>query len=210
MYAIVEIAGLQYKVEKDQQLYVNRLKEDEGSKVIFDRVLLTDNGNIEVGAPVIDGISVEAKIIEHLKGDKVIVFKKKRRKGYRKKRGHRQHLSKIEIVSIGGDKSTSKKEESATPKKADSKPAKKDDLTLIEGIGPKSAEALIAGGIDSFEKLSELSEEEIKKILAEASSSLARLDPQTWQKQAKMAAEGKFDELKAWQDELDGGTPSED
>src|SRR5690625_880489 len=121
MYAIVEIAGLQYKVEKDQQLYVNRLKEDEGSKVIFDRVLLTDNGNIEVGAPVIDGISVEAKIIEHLKGDKVIVFKKKRRKGYRKKRGHRQHLSKIEIVSIGNDapdkKQTEKKKATSSAKK---------------------------------------------------------------------------------------------
>lgn len=209
MYAIVEIAGLQYKVEQDQQLYVNRLKGDEGSNITFDRVLLTDNGNIEVGAPVIDGISVEAKIVEHLKGDKVIVFKKKRRKGYRKKGGHRQHLTKIEIVSIGGEKSSKKKKTTAS-KKADSKPSKKDDLTLIEGIGPKSAEALIAGGVDSFEKLSKTSEEEIKKILSEASSSLAHLDPQTWQKQAKMAHEGKFDELKVWQDELDGGIPSED
>lgn len=209
MYAIVEIAGLQYKVEKDQQLYVNRLKGDEGSKINFDRVLLTDNGNIEVGAPVINGVSVEAKILEHLKGDKVIVFKKKRRQGYRKKKGHRQHLTKIEIVSIAGGKSSGKKE-ATTTKKAKSKSGKKDDLTLIEGVGPKSAEALIAGGIDSFEKLSKSSEEDVKNILSEASSSLAHLDPQTWMKQAEMAHEGKFDELKAWQDELDGGTPSAD
>jgi|SRR5690625_2719846 len=204
MYAIVEIAGLQYKVEQDQQLYVNRLKHEEGAEVTFDRVLLTDNGSVQVGAPVINGVTVVAKVLEHLKGDKVIVFKKKRRKGYRKKKGHRQHLTKIEIVSIGGQKATPKKETKA--KKA----GKKEDLTLIEGIGPKSAEALTNAGIDSFEKLSKASEEEINKILSEASSSLAHLDPQTWAKQAKMAHEGKFDELKAWQDELDGGIPSKD
>lgn len=209
MYAIVEIAGLQYKVEKDQQLYVNRLKGDEGSSLTFDRVLLTDNGTVQVGAPVINGVSVEAKIIEHLKGDKVIVFKKKRRKGYRKKNGHRQYLTKIEITSIGGGTGSSSKTQSK--KKSTTKSSnKKDDLTLVEGIGPKSAEALVAAGVDSFEKLSKSSEEEIKKILTEASSTLAHLDPQTWAKQAKMAHEGKFDELKAWQDELDGGVPSED
>lgn len=104
MYAIVEIAGLQYKVEQDQQLYVNRLQGDAGSEVSFDRVLLTDNGTVQVGAPVIDGVSVVAKIVEHVKGDKVIVFKKKRRKGYKKKNGHRQQFTKIEILSIGGAK----------------------------------------------------------------------------------------------------------
>ncbi|CAM3222586.1 50S ribosomal protein L21 [Empedobacter falsenii] len=101
MYAIVEIAGLQYKVEKDQQLFVNRLAGEAGEEVKFDRVLLTDNGAITVGAPVIDGVTVVAKIVEHVKGDKVIVFKKKRRKGYQKSNGHRQQFTKIEIASIG-------------------------------------------------------------------------------------------------------------
>ncbi|MFV0198123.1 50S ribosomal protein L21 [Empedobacter falsenii] len=101
MYAIVEIAGLQYKVEKDQQLFVNRLGGEAGEEVKFDRVLLTDNGAITVGAPVIDGVTVVAKIVEHVKGDKVIVFKKKRRKGYQKSNGHRQQFTKIEIASIG-------------------------------------------------------------------------------------------------------------
>ena len=79
MYAIVEIAGQQFKIEKDQQIFVNRLKEKEGSKVDFEKVLLLDkSGKISVGAPVIKGAKVTAKIIEHLKGDKVIVFKKKR------------------------------------------------------------------------------------------------------------------------------------
>jgi len=102
MYAIVEIAGHQYKVQKDQQLYVNRLDTAEGKKVTFDRVLLTDdNGKITVGAPVIEGAKVEAKVQAHLKGDKVIVFKKKRRKGYQKKNGHRQSLTSIKIGKIG-------------------------------------------------------------------------------------------------------------
>ena len=101
MYAIVEIAGLQYKVEKDQQLFVNRLAGEAGEEVKFDRVLLTDNGAITVGAPVIEGVTVVAKIVEHVKGDKVIVFKKKRRKGYQKSNGHRQQFTKIEVASIG-------------------------------------------------------------------------------------------------------------
>lgn len=102
MYAIVEIAGHQYKVRKDQQVYVNRLEGAEGDQVAFDRVLLTDkDGNVEVGAPVIDGLQVEAKILTHLKADKVMVFKKKRRKGYQKLNGHRQAISLIEIMGIG-------------------------------------------------------------------------------------------------------------
>ncbi len=210
MYAIVEIAGLQYKVEQDQQLYVNRLQGDAGVEVSFDRVLLTDNGSVQVGAPVIDGMSVVAKIVEHVKGDKVIVFKKKRRKGYKKKNGHRQQFTKIEIVSIGAGKAkAAKKETKKEEVKEEKAPAKKaakkaDDLKIVEGIGPKAAEALVAAGIDTFAKLSKASIEEIKAVL-EAGENLAHLDPETWAKQAELAAEGKMDELKAWQDELNGG-----
>ena len=94
MYAIVEIAGQQFKVAKDQKVYVHRIQEEEGKKVSFHNVLLLEDGkNITVGAPAIDGAAVEAKVVKHLKGDKVIVFKKKRRKGYRKKNGHRQYLT---------------------------------------------------------------------------------------------------------------------
>ncbi|MEE9407033.1 MAG: 50S ribosomal protein L21 [Polaribacter sp.] len=118
MYAIVEIAGQQFKVAKDQKVYVHRLQGEEGSKVTFDNVLLLDNaGSVTIGAPAIEGASVTAKILSHLKGDKVIVFKKKRRKGYQKKNGHRQYLSEIQIESIAasGAKKTVKKE--AAPKK---------------------------------------------------------------------------------------------
>ncbi|HLQ99326.1 MAG TPA: 50S ribosomal protein L21 [Sphingobacterium sp.] len=101
MYAIVDIAGQQFKVEKDQYLYVNRLHDDEGANIEFDNVLLADdNGTVTLGTPQIEGAKVAAKVLSHLKGDKVIVFKKKRRKGYRKKNGHRQLYSKIQITDI--------------------------------------------------------------------------------------------------------------
>ena len=101
MYAIVEIAGHQFKVEKDQRIFVNRLEGKEGSKVTFDNVLLIeDKGKVTVGAPAIKGAKVSAKIESHLKGDKVIVFKKKRRKGYKVKNGHRQYLTSLTIGTI--------------------------------------------------------------------------------------------------------------
>ena len=115
MYAIVEIAGHQFKVSKDLKVYVNRLASEEGSKITFDKVLLLDdNGSITLGAPAIEGASVEAKVLQHLKGDKVIVFKKKRRKGYKKRNGHRQYLTQIVIEGI----STSAPKKAAPKKEA--------------------------------------------------------------------------------------------
>ncbi|QBA65144.1 50S ribosomal protein L21 [Muriicola soli] len=121
MYAIVEIAGQQFKVAKDQKVYVHRLKEEEGKKVSFHNVLLLEDGkNVTVGAPAIDGAAVEAKVVKHLKGDKVIVFKKKRRKGYQKKNGHRQFLTEIQIEGIiaKGAKKVEAKKEAAPAKES--------------------------------------------------------------------------------------------
>lgn len=101
MYAIVEIAGQQFKVQKDQKVYVHRLEAEEGSKVEFDQVLLLeDKGTVSVGAPAVVGAKVTAKVENHVKGDKVIVFKKKRRKGYKKKNGHRQAFTELSITGI--------------------------------------------------------------------------------------------------------------
>lgn len=102
MYAIVNIAGKQFKVAKDQFIYAPRLEGEAGSAVSFDNVLLVDNGGkIDIGAPAVNGIKVSGKILEHVKGNKVIVFKKKRRKGYQVKNGHRQQFTKVQIESIG-------------------------------------------------------------------------------------------------------------
>jgi len=122
MYAIVEIAGQQFKVSKDLKVYVHRLANEEGSKVSFDKVLLLDdNGNITLGAPAIEGASVEAKVLQHLKGDKVIVFKKKRRKGFKKRNGHRQALTQIVIegISATGGKKAAKAEKATVEPKAE-------------------------------------------------------------------------------------------
>tara|TARA_B100001146_G_C16131239_1_gene412486 strand:- start:279 stop:962 length:684 start_codon:yes stop_codon:yes gene_type:complete len=224
MYAIVEIAGQQVKVAKDQKVFVNRLPVEEGKKVSFDNVLLIGDGdNITIGAPAINGAQIGAKVVKHLKGDKVIVFKKKRRKGFRKKNGHRQYLSEIVIESIVASGATpAKKEEAkkAEPKKetkakaetkapakkaAPKKAAKADDLKKIEGVGPKAAEAMVAAGLDTFAKVAKAKPEAIATILSEASSNLAHLVTDTWPKQAKLAADGKWDELKELQDKLDGG-----
>ncbi|MCB0372847.1 MAG: 50S ribosomal protein L21, partial [Muricauda sp.] len=153
MYAIVEMAGQQFKVAKDQKVYVHRLQEEEGKKVTFDKVLLLeDGGNVTIGAPVIEGAAVEAKVVKHLKGDKVIVFKKKRRKGYQKKNGHRQYLTEIVVESIvakGAKKAApaKAKEEkpAAEPKKAATPKAeapKKEAPKATEDLGSKTVAEL--------------------------------------------------------------------
>jgi len=222
MYAIVEMAGQQFKVAKDQKVYVHRLQTEEGKKVTFDNVLLlADGSNVTIGAPAIDGAAVEAKVVKHLRGDKVIVFHKKRRKGYKKKNGHRQSLTEIVIESIiskGAKKTESKKTEPKAKKaegkaapvevsvaskpKAKKAAAKGDDLKKIEGVGPKIAETLNAAGISTFAELAKTDAAKISEIIADVRGNHVT---DTWPKQAQLAADGKWDELQKWQDELDGG-----
>jgi len=103
MYAIVEIAGQQFKVEQDKKLFVHRLDAEEGASVDFDKVLLVDNdGQVAVGTPTVKGAKVTAKVLEHVKGEKVLVFKKKRRKTYQKMNGHRQYFTQIQVETIVG------------------------------------------------------------------------------------------------------------
>jgi len=343
MFAIVTIAGQQFKVEKDQEIFVHKMDAEEGDSVSFDQVNLVDNGGtVNVGTPQLAGASVSATVLGHQKGDKVIVFKKKRRKGYRVKNGHRQSFTNQaaiagniivrqrgtkfhpgENVNMGKDHTIhalvegtvvfhkkrnnktyvsilpaegvttikprkAKKAKSAAPKadasanapqakkaapkkaaapmkeaapkaqapaapkqeapkaeapkpaapkqeapktdapKADLKTTtttstpnvspeiggstsempkgiKMNDLTTIEGIGPKSAEALVAAGIDTWEKLGNTMASKIKEVLDAADGNFGMMDPGTWPTQAKMAHEGKWALLKAWQDKLDGG-----
>ena len=138
MYAIVEISGKQFKVEKKQKLFVNRLDVAEGKKISFDNVLMVNDGSkSSVGTPNISGVQVDAKVLKHLKSDKVIVFKKKRRKGYKVRNGHRQAITEIEISDIltgVSKKSTAKKAEA--PKKAEAK-----KTVATKKVEPKKASA---------------------------------------------------------------------
>ena len=145
MYAIVEIAGQQFKVAKDQKVYVHRLDAKTGSKISFDQVLLLGDGDkVTVGAPAIANASVEAKVVKHLKDDKVIVFKKKRRKGYRVKNGHRQALTELmveKIVASGAKPAAAKPkaEKAPTPAKAAAAkkvPAKAEDKPKVAKASP--------------------------------------------------------------------------
>ena len=155
MYAIVEIAGKQFKVEKDQKLYVHRLKEDEGKKVTFDNVLMIDNKDkVSFGSPMISGAQVGAKILKHLKSDKVIVFKKKRRKGYRVKNGHRQLLTQIQIsdISLTGVKAP-KKSAKKVEKTEDKKSDKKEDISKLSVAALKDmAKSKGISGISKMKK----------------------------------------------------------
>jgi len=173
MYAIVEIAGQQFKVVQDQKLFVHRLAEKEGSKVSFDKVYLLDDGKkVSIGAPAITGASVEAKVVSHLKGDKVIVFKKKRRKGYRVKNGHRQALTElvIEKIQASGSKAQKAAEpeapkkvtkaaadkapatKKAAPKKAAPKTTAKDFASMTVAQLKEEAKAKGIEGISSMKK----------------------------------------------------------
>jgi len=144
MYAIVEIAGQQFKVERGVKVYVHRLEASEGAKIEFDKVLLVDNGGkVQVGTPSIDGAKVAATVLSHVKGDKVIVFKKKRRKGYQKSNGHRQQFTQILVQGILG-KGETLKDEIAVEKKAPKAKVEKPvvaEVTETKKAAPKKAAA---------------------------------------------------------------------
>jgi large subunit ribosomal protein L21 len=133
MYAIVEIAGQQFKVEAGKKIFVHRIDAEEGENVAFEKVLLVDNeGVITIGEPVIENTVVECKILAHVRGDKVIVFKKKRRKGYQKRNGHRQNFTQVEILSIGPGSGTKKKAAPKAEKKEEAPVAAEVKVTEVQ------------------------------------------------------------------------------
>jgi large subunit ribosomal protein L21 len=161
MYAIVEISGKQFKVEKKQKIFVNKLDVAEGKKVSFDNVLMINDGSkSSIGTPKVSGAQVDAKVLKHLKSDKVIVFKKKRRKGYKVKNGHRQAITEIEIsdiLTVGTQKKTSTKKETASKtvsKKnpTDKKKEVKDLASLSVGKLKELAKEKGISGISSMKK----------------------------------------------------------
>ena len=157
MYAIVEISGKQFKVEKKQKLFVNRIDAEEGKKVSFDNVLMFNDGNkLSIGSPVVSGVKVDAKVLKHLKSDKVIVFKKKRRKGYKVKNGHRQQITQIEINDIisGASKKSSaaKKEVKKDSSKTSVKEKKQDFSKLSVAELKKIATEKGISGVSSLKK----------------------------------------------------------
>jgi len=200
MYAIVDIAGKQFKVAKDQYVYAPSLEGEAGASVEFDRVLLIEGDTgVDVGTPIVSGAKVTGKILDHGRNDKVIVFKKKRRKGYKKTQGHRQGFTKVlieDILASGAKPAAKKKEEK--PKAAPKKETKQeespttatgDDLTKIKGIGKVYAKELNALGYTTYQQLSELTDEDMDKI-AEAIDGVTAetIQNDNWVEQAKELA----------------------
>ena len=161
MYAIVEIAGQQFKVEKDQKVFVHRLQAEEGKKVSFDNVLLLADGEeVTIGAPAIDGAQVGAKVLKHLKGDKVIVFKKKRRKGYRVKNGHRQALTEIQI-----DKIIASGAKKAPATKVAAKPADKPKIAVPKAVAKSSVKKPVVSKTEAVSQdLSKITVAQLKEL----------------------------------------------
>lgn len=140
MYAIVEIAGQQFKVEEGKKIFVHRMDASEGENIVFEKVLLIDNeGAISIGEPVITDTVVEATVLGHARGDKVIIFKKKRRKGYQKRSGHRQDFTEIEILSIGPKDAPRKKAVPKPEKKVVEAPAVKEPKAETKKAPAKKA-----------------------------------------------------------------------
>ncbi|HJO04773.1 MAG TPA: 50S ribosomal protein L21 [Acidobacteriota bacterium] len=226
MYAVIKTGGKQYRVAKGDVVRVERLRDDVGAKVSIDSVsLVAADDQVHVGTPIVDGASVEATVVEVGRGQKLLAFKKKRRKGYRRKIGHRQAYTALQIDDIvlsGSGKLVSKK--AAAKKPAAKKPAAKkpstkkatadkpeqtaasdDNLKRIEGIGPKIESVLKDAGIMTFAALAGSDEAALRGILEAAGGRLRSHDPTTWPSQAALAAEERWDDLKELQGRLTGG-----
>jgi large subunit ribosomal protein L21 len=209
MYAVIKTGGKQYRVAADETIQIEKLQGNPGDSVAFTDVLMVANGAaIEVGAPYVAGATVAGEIVSHDRGPKIIIFKKRRRKHYRRKNGHRQDLMSVKITDIltGGAKPAAKK---AAPKpkaedapKAEAAPlaaaapaaaasgAVPDDISLIGGIGPKIHKALTDLGISTFAQIAAWSPEDVERIEGEIKQK-GRVAREEWIEQAKDLMAGK-------------------
>ncbi len=224
MYAVIKTGGKQYKVAAGEKLKVEQIPADIGANVVIDQVLLVQGASdTSVGTPLVAGAAVHATVVSHGRHDKVKIFKMRRRKHYQKRQGHRQNYTELFIATILGAGGSMVAQAvagapvvAAAASAAVAKPSRSkkvmgktkdgaDDLEIVEGIGPKIAGLLRADGITTFAQLTAAPVDKIKEILHNAGGTFATHDPTTWGAQAKLANEGKWDELKKWQDELNAG-----
>jgi large subunit ribosomal protein L21 len=203
MYAVIKTGGKQYRVAAEDKIEIEKLSGAAGDIVEFTDVLMVaNNGGIDVGAPFVAGATVAAEILGQVRGPKVIIFKKHRRKHFRRKNGHRQDLTSVRITEIltGGAKPSKQPaavkaeakpaEAEAAPLAAPAGEAKVDDLALISGVGPKILKALNKLGYTTYAQIASLSAEEIEKIEAEIKMP-GRIAREEWPEQAKELAAGK-------------------
>jgi large subunit ribosomal protein L21 len=199
MYAVIRTGGKQYRVAPEDVLEIERLTGDAGDTVEFADVLMVGGDKVEVGSPLVSGASVAAELVEHFRGDKIIIFKKRRRQNYRRKRGHRQELTRVRITEIltGGakaKKATTTAKADAAPK-AEAAPKKgkaqaADDIKLIGGVGAALEKKLNALGVTSLKQIAEWTPEDIERIDGELAFK-GRIEREEWVEQAKDLLAGK-------------------
>jgi large subunit ribosomal protein L21 len=228
MYAVIKTGGKQYRVSAGEKLKVEQISADIGATITFNEVLAVGAGaDLVVGAPLVSGAKVDASVVEHGRGDKVRIFKLRRRKHYKRQMGHRQNFTEVFISAIYGAngaeiakastpavsapvaKAAAGAAVAAVAKKASKVRGKKkdgsDDIELIEGIGPKIAELLKAANLGTFEALSKATPEKITEVLHVAGSKFNMAKPETWPEQAALAAKGDWAAFDKLTEELVGG-----
>ncbi len=202
--AIVESGGKQYRAVEGTTIDVDRLAYEVGHKFDFERVLLMADGDVTmVGTPTVGDIKVSATVVDHVKGPKVISFKYRPKKRIRVKGGHRHFYTRLMIDFIG-KAGEDRKPVAAKAVESEKKAAGgADDLTKIEGVGPKVAKVLNEAGISSFADLAGAKAADVQKALDAAG--LQMMDPKGWISQAKLAAKGDWEGFEKLQVELKGG-----
>lgn len=199
MYAVIKTGGKQYKVAAGEKLKVEQIPADVGTEIVIDQVLAVGSGEqFAVGTPLVSGATVSATVLSHGRGDKVRIFKMRRRKHYQKRQGHRQGYTELFIGRIASELGTAQAEAPAAAVPAD-------DLVKIEGIGPKINELMAAAGIATFAQLAATPVERLREILVAGGPRFATHDPTTWPEQAALAAKGDWVAFKALTDELVAG-----
>ena len=205
MYAVIKTGGKQYKVAAGEKIKVEQIAADVGQEIVFDQVLAVGTGSsLVVGTPLVLGATVTVTVLSHGRGDKVRIFKMRRRKHYQKRQGHRQNYTELFFAEIadgkGGIVKAAAPVISATPSKNG-----KDDIEIIEGIGPKIAQVLIANGISTFAQLADAKADDMSAMLKASGGSFSLANPASWAEQAALLRDGKMEEFKKLTDELVGG-----
>ena len=202
MYAVIKTGGKQYRVAAGDKLKVETIVADVGATLTLSDVLMVAHSDqVKVGTPLLSGASVSATVVSQGRHDKVKIFKMRRRKHYQKHQGHRQNYSEIFITAISDGAGNTVASETAPVIKA-----AVDDLTKIEGVGPKIALVLSSNGITTYAQLAKADPAAVQEMLKKSSVRFNMAKPQTWPQQAELAASGNWDALKKLQDELHGGT----
>jgi large subunit ribosomal protein L21 len=211
MYAVVKTGGKQYKVAAGQKFKVEQIAADVGQEIVLDQILAVGNGaELLIGAPLVPGAAIKATIVAHGRGDKVRIFKMRRRKHYQKRQGHRQNFTELFIAEIADGKGGVFKAEAAAviaaPKAlVSASKGGKDDIEIIEGIGPKIAKVLADNGITTFAALAAAKADDVTAMLKASGGRFSLANTASWAEQAALLRDGKMDEFKKLTDELVGG-----